>query len=612
MKLSADLPLERARHGGKACGLQQLLRAGGRVPPTFVIEVGADSSLDLNRWIQQCDASEFLVRSSAPGEDSLKRSEAGAYLSLRVPLDLVQASITRVSVHGQALGGGPIAVLIQPAVDGPGGVYLADPAAGLESLRIALSGPVGITSGAALPPDLLMSDSPEAVLARRECRAMAAMLGGAVDLEFVVVRGSIVWLQYRPLVAHMPTLHAGLSEHFPSALPPLCGTLWAEVLQREYGEGVEFDGGYLVGLSDGGDECLEAGSPSQSELLDAEQYYCCVLFPRWREILDGLRAAHSEPVGDFLRAVQAWRSFWHDYLSNPYEDIVRRARRAAGADAGMSPSVREHMDRLYRARSELSETAVIACRMPPAVASYVEDYGYLPLAGNDFSQPTLREMPETCLRQIFAAIQPPEVISTALLLHRVAWLTEEDNFYKWRLAAQVRYSIQRLGELLRVQGACASADAIWSVRVEDLLRWLVAPDQPLFSRSEAQRGGVLAPQQFGPIPGPYRSNRSYGAAVLAPCTATTTARAARSDDFLPGDVLFGVALDASDYGLLATASAAVVALGGLDSHIALFSRELGIPLFRCPEAVRTMRPGDRVLLGDTPPTVTLLAQSEPQ
>ena len=169
MKLSADLPLERARHGGKACGLQQLLRAGGRVPPTFVIEVGADSSLDLNRWIQQCDASEFLVRSSAPGEDSLKRSEAGAYLSLRVPLDLVQASITRVSVHGQALGGGPIAVLIQPAVDGPGGVYLADPAAGLESLRIALSGPVGITSGAALPPDLLMSDSPEAVLARREC-----------------------------------------------------------------------------------------------------------------------------------------------------------------------------------------------------------------------------------------------------------------------------------------------------------------------------------------------------------------------------------------------------------------------------------------------------------
>jgi phosphohistidine swiveling domain-containing protein len=610
MKLSTDSYLERARHGGKACGLQQLLRAGGRVPPTFVLEAGTYSSPDLSNWLHQCDASEFLVRSSAPEEDGFERSGAGAYLSLRVALDLVHASIAQVATQGEAASGRPIAVLIQPALDGPGGVYLRDLSADAESLRIALSGPSGITSGAALPPDLLMSDSPEAVLALRDCRLMAGTLGGAVDLEFVIVQGSMMWLQYRPLLAHIPTQSAGLSEHFPSALPPLCGTLWADVLQREYGEGVEFDGSYIVGLSDDGDDVIETGGPSHSELRAAERYYYGVLFPRWRELCNGLRTTRSEPVGDFLRVIEAWRTFWHDYLSNPHETVVRRARRAAGAEAGMSPSVREHMSRLYRARSELSQAEMNAGHISPAVALYVEDYGYLPLAGNDFSQPTLRELPETCLRQIFAANPPPKRLGTVPLLHQVAWLTEEDNFYKWRLAAHVRYSILYLGEFLRAQGTCSSADAIWSVTLEDLLRSFEHPDQPLFNFSEAVPGEASAPERRITVPTTYPTNRSHGAAVLAPGTAS--ARAANTDNFQPGDVLFSVALDASDYGLLSIASAAVVALGGLDSHVALFARELGIPLFRCPEAVRTIRPGDRAILGNSPPSVTLLAGSEAQ
>ncbi len=227
--ISAQGPeLSPRRHGAKARGLQDLLRAGFDVPPAFVIGVEAADRIASGDSLRELDdAVERLVHDV--GEPRLAvRSGAvvslpGAFRTLfDVHPDGVQEAVRtvvvstrspRASAIANALGlesVPPTAVIVQRQVDATADRYSGAGAATSRDLFSGDTGPVGSfawrTRGDAIMAGTVPVESLVA-LGRRcpdvldrlvaDLRSLESDLDGPVEVEFAVESGRLWYLQVR-------------------------------------------------------------------------------------------------------------------------------------------------------------------------------------------------------------------------------------------------------------------------------------------------------------------------------------------------------------------------------------------------------------------------------
>ncbi|GHJ49306.1 hypothetical protein Cs7R123_66480 [Catellatospora sp. TT07R-123] len=247
--------------GGKAGALGALLRAGLPVPPGFVVPFDADTGL-LDALGPELDAlgdTPVAVRSSAAAEDTAQGSAAGQYesfLAVYGPAAVADAvRACRASLHSPRAAAyrdarktgaeDVMAVLVQRHVDAevagvmftpdrPGGTTAIEAAWGLgpsvvggtvtpDAYRVAGDGTVARTvagkqtrldrRGTALVTgdvpawqrDLPALDDAAARRLARLGQQVAAVLGGAQDIEWAIGADGVLWmLQARPVTAAPP------------------------------------------------------------------------------------------------------------------------------------------------------------------------------------------------------------------------------------------------------------------------------------------------------------------------------------------------------------------------------------------------------------------------
>jgi hypothetical protein len=228
-----------------------------------------------------------------------------------------------------------------------------------------------------------------------------------------------------------------------------------------------------------------------------------------------------------------------------------------------------------------------------AVRSYLGSFGFDLLVGLDFSQPTLGEQPEVLLDLLRQAGQfaIPET-KQGDAVQRVAWLAEVDNEFKQRFLNLLRRCVLRLGRHLARQERLPLEQDIWRLTRADLASLL---------RGAAFQGPRDWSLTQAPLTRPPAGPETYSAEVLAPGRAA--GKAARSGAAGPDRVLVRTVIEPVDYPLLAGSAGAVVALGTPDSHGAIFARDAGKPLYRCPAILNLVDDGTQLTILDAPPCV---------
>ncbi|GHE98171.1 PEP-utilizing enzyme [Streptomyces fumanus] len=221
---------DRATLGGKAVGLAALLRAGVRVPDTWVVPVGAEpAAADLATVAAH--APRWAVRSSATVEDGTGLSYAGMFRSeLDVPAAGLAAAVAAVrdsarsqrvaAYRARSAAAGPeagMAVLLQPfRTPVRSGLWLGR-GPGRGRLEWTDGSGEALVSGAVTPAweewadgsrtagsaPTALSDAGRPVGAA--CVALQERLGRPADLEFALLDDGLVWLQFRPMTAELGT-----------------------------------------------------------------------------------------------------------------------------------------------------------------------------------------------------------------------------------------------------------------------------------------------------------------------------------------------------------------------------------------------------------------------
>ena len=431
---------------------------------------------------------------------------------------------------------------------------------------------------------------------------------GSIDLELILVGGECVFLQCRPLTRPLfNQTVAGLSSYFPSWLPPLCGTLWAEQLSETLRlDGVRYDDGFIIGLG-GSEDSKDVTPVTTPECEAAERYYTEVLFPKWETTLTRLRATVQELAAEdaYRDARSAWAEFLRDYFNNPYEGVVAAARAAGRSGMAITPRVRDRLTLFARAAREVASGVshghgqlgrLLAF---PSVVEYLGLYGFQLLEGHDFSQPTLAEQPAAFLAQLTQAgrVELPDAVAPDVLL-RVAWLAEDDNEYKQRFCAMLRQSILRLGADWTAKGLLPERDAVWR---------LTATEVEGVQAGQASRFEMREPFRLAEQLDAVGRIGTFAAELLSPGRVSGVAnRDGRGGANL---ILLRTVIETTDYPLLMSSAGAVVALGTPQSHGAIFARDIGKPLYRCPAVVQTVNDGMLLTLHDTPATVRVGGES---
>jgi len=224
----------------------------------------------------------------------------------------------------------------------------------------------------------------------------------------------------------------------------------------------------------------------------------------------------------------------------------------------------------------------------PVMQEYLAEFGCEFFGDNDLSAPTAAEAPELFLASLpepTAAVRVP--ISQGGLLRQVAWLVEEDNIYKARFAAELRHSIIHLAKALVREGKLGSADDIWDCGLHEIER-----GEPFRKRHSS------GPKNNSTGNRHIRLGTNQPAIILAPGEAV--GKATRAQPITESSVLVRSVIDARDYPALMAAAGAVVAFGSPGCHAALFARDIGKPLYRCP-----------VVVGGVPEAASLRLCSEP-
>jgi phosphohistidine swiveling domain-containing protein len=280
---------DRARVGGKAGVLGELLGAGLAVPPGLVVPSAA---LANEGWTTSLvgaagglGARRFAVRSSGAAEDLPDASYAGLYETfLNVPVDgLVEAvrrcfaaaTAVRVSAYHERQGGGAteMAVLVQVMIDAiaAGVAFTAHPVTGdrTQTLVTAVAGlgdplvsgdAVGeewtVTAGAATLTRPVPAGDP--VLPAEQAQAVADLAGRVAErygrpqeIEWAFDRDGRLWLlQARPMTAVPDPVawtppgpglwmrNFRLGEWLPEAVTPLFASWLLPVLEDGYLDGM--------------------------------------------------------------------------------------------------------------------------------------------------------------------------------------------------------------------------------------------------------------------------------------------------------------------------------------------------------------------------------------
>jgi hypothetical protein len=595
-------------YGNKAVGLWRLRQCEVRIPPTVMVAAGLQPDWADLVWIaeQLGNPAEFIVRSSSSKEDTASESLAGVFTSEVAERPTLLAAVERVREQAATSsvcrqGRRPIPVLIQPRLGGPGGVYLFDRQCGRDSITLSVLGPSAVTSGTTTPSDQLPKNAAEYQAALEACRRVARRLG-SVDLELILVDGDWIFLQCRPLTRPLSTeCMAGLSSYFPSWLPPLCGTLWAEQLAKTLRlDGVRYDDGFILGLADS-DDIKEATTVSTTECEAAERFYTEILFPKWENTLNFLRLVVRDFAAEaaYRETRSAWSEFLRDYFTNPHEKIVASARAAGPAGMAITPRLRNRLTMFAQAAGEVASEVSHVHGQPekllslPSVAKYLNLYGFQLLEGHDFSQPTLAEQPAAFVALLTQAgrIELPDVVAPDALL-RAAWLAEDDNDYKQRFCALLRQSILRLGADWTARGLLPERDAVWHLTATGVERVLAG------RTSEFEKTATF---RLAEGSAPAGRIGTFSAEILSPGRGCGVAnRDGRGGANL---ILLRTVIETTDYPLLMSSAGAVVALGTPQSHGAIFARDIGKPLYRCPAVVQSVTEGTLLTLHDTPATV---------
>lgn len=596
--------------GNKARGLWRLKQCEVYVPPTILVAAEYQLTASDLEWVSKNLGSveKYIVRSSSDKEDTDVLSLAGVFHSEAAYLEEIVAVIERIRRHAAksavySEGVKSIPVLIQPYLAGIGGVYLFDRQSGHDSLTLSTLGPSAVTSGATTPADQISTTSVEFQFVLRVCRELTQKLGGSADLELILNKGNCIFLQYRPLTRPLYfQLPNGLSSYFPSWLRPLCGSLWAEELSQVLDlSSVRYEDGFILGLGTSSSSLSNNSRiPSDDILADAEHFYNNYLFPKWNRDLDKLAIDINElsPAAAYREAKLAWSLFLNEYFTNQYESTVSLARAISPPGMGLSPNTQDRLRLFSRASQEIanSKNNTIQQESPlslPCVVEYLNKYGFYLLEEHDFSQPTLAEQPDSLIALLSQAgmIDVPDYTEPNLLL-KVAWLAEDDNEYKHHFSALLRQSIIRLGVEQTSKAILPNPDAIWdlySSEVEEIIHGRVYDfaRRSIFRLSNSIRS--------------ISSKGTFSAEILSPGEV----RGLASRDTVDRNrILLRIVIETADYPLLMNAAGAVVSLGTPQSHGAIFARDIGKPLYRCP-AIQTIPEETPISLFMNPPRVQI-------
>ncbi len=263
--------------GAKAAALARVAAARlptfpGVVVPTDVEVRGltADSLL-IGELHRRLGPGPLIARSSSPMEDAVDTSMAGRFESigdladdtaLAAGIEAVARSGERVALEDDLEIVPPVAVLVQPMVQGVGGVcFGVEPVTGRSDRLVAVAsseGPDAVVSGRVngvrhlLDPDGKVlrrdggGDDPDGSLTDDRCAELVAavrrageLFGSPQDVEFLFeADGTLRILQSRPVTTEVrgapvgPVYGTGpVAETFPDALLPLEQSLWVDPLR---------------------------------------------------------------------------------------------------------------------------------------------------------------------------------------------------------------------------------------------------------------------------------------------------------------------------------------------------------------------------------------------
>jgi phosphohistidine swiveling domain-containing protein len=261
--------------GGKAAALHRAAAAGLPTLPGVVVPVGADtarltpSSALVVEVRRRLGPGALIARSSSPIEDSAEGSMAGRFLSVgSLPDDAaLAAAIESVARSGEQVAeqdglgeAPPVAVLVQPMVDGVGGVCFGiEPVTGRSDRLVAVAsaeGPDAVVSGRVEGVRHLLDRNGRVLrvdgreeggrLSAGACAELVALVlragelfEGPQDVEFLLEPdGTLHLLQSRPVTTEVrgapigPVYGGGpVAETFPDPLHPLEEALWVDPLR---------------------------------------------------------------------------------------------------------------------------------------------------------------------------------------------------------------------------------------------------------------------------------------------------------------------------------------------------------------------------------------------
>lgn len=331
--------------GAKAQALARARAAGLPVPDGIVLL--PDEEVDeraLLAALQQTGAARFAVRSSADVEDRPGASAAGVFESVvGVAADDVPAAIERVRASAgreaaraylgsRGIGRARLAVLVQPLVEASAlGVLHTAPLDG-GGFRAEERAPSEPEWGEVAPRRI----APDEPLGRGAAK-LAALVGGAADVEYALTTAGPVFLQARPLGAPISVDELGWdpgddgrwrrdAEHNPDPLSAAQASLVARVADLPGAPAQKILGGFLFVRVDPPTDNPAKAIPPQ----DLPRRFADEIAPACDAALAPLEA---DPAPPLAAALDGYRAVLARYL-----EVGPSLKRARG-----------HLDQLLRA-----------------------------------------------------------------------------------------------------------------------------------------------------------------------------------------------------------------------------------------------------------------------
>jgi len=592
--------VESALFGNKAVGLSKLLQGGFDIPETHILKIDTEITDEDIMFIFSL-YQKVIVRSSSFLEDSKENSYAGAFISLISTRDTIKNDVNTIrkqamevqTLFKQKLD--KIALIIQPLVEGIGGVYLYDKTARKEVLDLSIFGVDSVTSGQSSSFDLLKSNSPEYIFALEECRKIASFFSISIDLEFIFDKDKILFLQYRQLTSSIshPEIYSR-NDYFPTPVKPLCGTLWADILSKALNCSAIYKNSDVV-VDIPVDYNFTNINIKNKDFEQAIDYYNDFLFPKWQERINLLeKKEFLDETQYFLFALNEWQTFINEYFNNEFEHIIDYARYNAPIGASRSPYFCQWLN-------SLNDLSALANTLPnisnqPKYKLFIEKYGKSFIQSNYFNMPSLIENQAQFVEMLknmksdYTHIEPPiNPISTI----KAAWLAEDDNEYKDLFAFYLRKSILKLASSFKERQFISKEDDIWEIEIDELLSAIQKNEKPKLSKASFKKD-IISNDKETVFDGEILSFGNVSGKVF--CDPQEV-----SED----KIFVKSHLNNWDYPTLLKCKGAVVSFGTLNAHFAIFARDFNKPIFKSYEAVSNLKNGHNVILDSDKKTITL-------